>query len=137
MKRFRIGFFTALCVIFCIFLLQNGLAQNAAALEVTDAAICTGVENRACVDPKEEFSSGVDRLYCFTRITGAKDDTEVTHVWYYGDIERARITLAVLSPSYRTYSSKKIQSHEIGKWRVEVLGPDDTVLKTIPFSIVQ
>ena len=76
MKRFRIGFFTALCVIFCIFLLQNGLAQNAAALEVTDAAICTGVENRACVDPKEEFSSGVDRLYCFARITGAKDDTE-------------------------------------------------------------
>ena len=106
-------------------------------LEVVDSAICAGVEDLACVDPSEEFSGGVDKLYCFTRITGAKDDTEVTHVWYYGDIERARITLAVLSPSYRTYSSKRIQIYEIGPWRVDVLGPDGTVLKTISFTIVE
>ncbi|MBN2242597.1 MAG: DUF2914 domain-containing protein [Acidobacteria bacterium] len=105
-------------------------------MEVADSAICASVEERACVDPKEEFSAGVEKLYCFTRINGAAVDSEITHVWYYGDIERARISLAVRSASYRTFSSKRIQAHEVGRWRVEVLGPDGAVLKTIPFSIV-
>jgi hypothetical protein len=136
MKNLRISFAAILCALFCSSLLQNGMAQDAAALEVADSAICAGVEDRACVDPKEEFSAGVEKLYCFTRINGAQGDVEITHVWYYGDIERAHISLAVRSASYRTYSSKRIQAHETGKWRVEVLGPDGTVLKTIPFSIV-
>ena len=137
MKTFRKSLFTMVCLLFSLFIVQSGLGQDAPALEVMDPAVCTSVENRACVDPKEEFSAGVERLYCFTRITGAGEDTEVTHVWYYGNIERARVPLSVRSASYRTYSSKKIQAHEIGQWRVEVLGPDGSVLKTISFSVVQ
>ena len=137
MKKVQISFFAVLCMLFSLSLLQNSLGQDAAALEVADPAVCTSVVDRACVDPKEEFSAAVEKLYCFTRITGAQEDTEVTHVWYFGDIERARITLAVRSSSYRTYSSKRIQTHETGPWRVEVLGPDGTVLKTISFSVVQ
>ena len=136
MTKLKISLLMILCTVFCISLLPNGLGQDQSALEVVDSAICSNVENRACVDPKGEFSSGVDRLYCFTRISGAKGDTEVTHVWYFGDIERARVTLAVRSSSYRTYSSKRIQPHEIGPWRVEVLDSAGTLLKRIPFSIV-
>jgi hypothetical protein len=136
MKKLRTSFLAILCMTFCITILQSGMGQDAAALEAVDSAICTGVEDRACVDPREEFSTGVEKLYCFTRINGAREDIEITHVWYFGDIERARITLAVRSSSYRTYSSKRIQAHETGKWRVEVLGPDGTVLKTIPFAVV-
>jgi hypothetical protein len=77
----------------------------------------------------------IERLYCFTRITGATDDTQVTHVWYYGDVERARITLDVRSSSYRTHSSKKIQAFETGKWRVDILDAAGNVLKSVPFSI--
>ncbi len=137
MKTFRKSIVTIACLLFSVLIVQKGLSQDAAALEVVDPAVCTSVENRACVDPKEEFSVSVDRLYCFTRITGAREDTEVTHVWYYGNIERARIPLSVRSASYRTNSSKRIQAHEAGQWRVEVLGPDGSVLKTISFSIVQ
>ena len=137
MKKVRISFFAILCMLFSLSLLQNSLGQDAAALEVADPAVCTSVVDRACVDPKEEFSAAVEQLYCLTRITGAQEDIEVTHVWYFGDIERARISLAVRSSSYRTYSSKRIQAHEAGQWRVEVLGPDGSVLKTISFSIVQ
>ena len=137
MKKVRISFLAVLCMLFCLSLSQSGLSQDAPTLEVVDSAICTSIENRACVNPREEFSGGVEKLFCFTRIKGAKDDTEVTHVWYYGDIERARITLEVLSPNYRTYSSKRIQIYEIGPWRVDVLGPGGTVLKTISFTIVE
>lgn len=137
MKKSRTSFFAVLCMLFCICFLRSGLCQDAPALEVKDSAVCASIENRACVDAKEEFSVSVEKLYCLTRINGAQDDIEATHVWYYGDIERARVTLAVRSSSYRTNSSKRIQAHEIGKWRVDVLGPDGTVLKTIPFSVVQ
>ena len=134
--KLKISLLTILCMVFCLSLLPNAAAQDPPALEVADSAICTNVDNRACVDPREEFSSGVDRLYCFTRITGAQEDTEITHVWYFGDIERARVTLAVRTSNYRTYSSKRIQAHETGPWRVEVLASNGTLLKKIPFSIV-
>lgn len=137
MKKSRIGFFMIVCMFMSISLIPNGLCQDDASLEIMNAAICSNVENRACVDPKEEFSTAVDRLFCFTRVTGAQEDIEVTHVWYYGEIERARINLSVRASSWRTYSSKRIQAHETGKWRVDVLGPGDTLLKSIPFTIAQ
>jgi hypothetical protein len=137
MKKFRISFMTILCMLFSISPAQNLFCQDGSSLEVMDAAICLNVENRACVDPKEEFSTANETLYCFTRVTGAKGDIEVAHVWYYGDVERARISLSVRSSRWRTFSSKRIQAHETGKWRVEVLGPGNTLLKTIPFTVVQ
>lgn len=137
MKKLQLDLLAILFMFFCTSLLPNGLSQDQPRLEVIDSAICTNVENHDCLDPKEEFSATVDRLYCFTRITGGQGDTDVVHVWYYGDIERARVTLAVRSSSYRTYSSKRIQAHEIGQWRVEVLDSKGTLLKKIPFSIVQ
>lgn len=136
MKKSRISLIAILCMLFVLCLIPSGFSQETPALEVTDAAICQNVENRACVGAKEEFPANIDKLYCFTRINGAAEDTEVTHVWYYGDIERFRISLPVRSNSWRTYSSKKIQAQETGKWRVEVLGPGDKLLKTISFSIV-
>ncbi len=137
MKTLRISFMAILCMFFGISPAQNLFCQDDSSLEVMEAAICLNVENRACVDPKEEFSTADETLYCFTRVTGAKGDIEVTHVWYYGDVERARISLSVRSSSWRTFSSKRIQAHETGKWRVEVLGPGDVLLKTIAFTVVQ
>lgn len=136
MKQSSAGVFVILSMCIGIFCVGTAFSQQAAGLGVADPAVCTNIENRACVDPKTEFSLPIDKLYCFTRITGAKEDTEITHVWYYGDIERARIPLAVRSSSYRTYSSKKIQAYETGKWRVEILDSGGAVLKTIPFEIV-
>lgn len=137
MKKFRISLIAVLCMLFSISPAQNLFCQDDSSLEVMDAAMCLNVENRACVDSKEEFSTADETLYCFTKVTGAKGDIEVTHVWYYGDFERARISLSVRSSSWRTFSSKRIQAHETGKWRVEVLGPGGTTLKTIPFTVVQ
>jgi len=50
-----------------------------------------------------------------------------------GSSMRARVDLAIKSSTWRTYSSKIIQPHEIGSWRVEVLDPEGTVLKVIQF----
>ena len=125
-----------LCLFAAVFVTRAGFGQETAGLEVKDPAICTNVESRTCVDPKTEFSLPVDRLYCFTRITGAAGDTEIAHVWYYGDVERARIALTVRTSSFRTYSYKTIQPHETGKWHVDVVDSSGAVLKTVPFEVV-
>ena len=112
-------------------------AQVSNTLEVVAAAICKDVVDREAVDVGNSFSTTVPRLYCFTKIVGASQPTEVVHVWSYGDVERARVSLAVNAATWRTYSSKAIQAHEIGTWRVDVLDAAGNLLETINFEITQ
>lgn len=108
---------------------------TAADLQVEEAVVCTDVVDRQPVDSAVSFPVSTGRLYCYTRIVGAQEATQVAHVWYYGDEERARVTLAVNGSNWRTYSSKLIQAHEIGTWRVEVLDADGNNLETVQFEI--
>jgi len=112
-------------------------AQEAPSLEVAVAAICQDVVDREPVDAGVSFPASVGTLYCFTKITGAQEPTTITHVWYFGATERARVELDVNSASWRTWSSKIIQAHEIGSWRVDVLDQEGTVLKELQFEITQ
>ncbi|MBN1843428.1 MAG: DUF2914 domain-containing protein [Deltaproteobacteria bacterium] len=125
----------ALVMAVCIFQTSMIQAQEAVSLEVTDAAICEDVVDRAPVNAGTTFNASVGKLYCFTRITGALEPTTVTHVWYFGEMQRAGVVLAAGSANWRTKSSKIIQPHEWGPWHVDVLGPDGELLSTIPFEI--
>ena len=111
-------------------------AEETSALTIQDPAICLDVVARACVDANDVFPASVGKLFCFTKILGAQEPTTITHVWYFGDIERARVNLTIRSVHFRTFSSKRIQPHEIGNWRVDVLGPGDVLLKSITFEVV-
>ena len=116
------------------------LTLNVAAAEglsVEDAAICANVVDREPTDVGTSFPVSVGKLYCFTKIVGAQEPTEVSHVWYFGDEERARVTLSVKAANWRTYSSKILQEHEVGSWRVEVLDADGNNLQTVDFEVVQ
>lgn len=121
----------------CFFVLSTAHCEEIIPLTVKDAAICLEVVGRVCVDPNDVFPSNVGKLSCFTRIFGAQEEIQITHVWFFGDIERARVALNVRSVSFRTYSTKIIQPHEIGDWHVDVLGPGEKLLKTIKFEIVK
>jgi hypothetical protein len=112
-------------------------AQMQDKIEVAAAAICKDVVDREAVDVGTRFPNSVQRLYCYTKIVGADQPTEIVHVWNYGDVERARITLSVKSSNWRTFSSKAIQAHEIGAWRVDVLDTAGNLLKTINFEVTQ
>jgi hypothetical protein len=111
--------------------------QGPVSLTVEFATICRDVVNREAVDSGTRFQASVGKLYCFTKIIGAQTYSEIIHVWYYGETEKARVTLEVNSPRWRTYSSKIIQPQEIGEWHVDVLGPEGNRLMSIPFAISQ
>ncbi len=112
-------------------------AQDLSDLSVEFGAICENVVNHEVVSASTSFPSSIGKLYCFTKITGAKEPTQITHVWYYGDTERARVELAVKAASWRTYSSKLIQPHETGTWHVDVLDNEGRILETYRFDIYQ
>ena len=112
-------------------------APQTTPFEVKFAVICRDVVDREAVGAGSTFPASVGKLYCFTKIVGVKGPTEIIHVWYYGGTERARVTLAVNSPTWRTYSSKIIQAHETGEWHVDVLGAEGKSLLSVPFRITR
>jgi hypothetical protein len=113
------------------------LEEDTTTLTVENGTICKDVVDHTAVEPGTSFPASVEKLYCYTKIVGAIDPTEITHVWFYGDTERARVTLAVNSPLWRTYSSKIIQPHDIGSWNVVVLDQYENVLESFSFTIVE
>ena len=113
------------------------LAISAVNMEVANSAICEKIVNRETVNEGRSFSASVGKLYCFSKIANIDSYTEVVHAWYYGNTERARITLNVNPPAWRTYSSKIIQAHEIGSWRVEILDASGNLLNTVHFEVTQ
>ncbi|MDY6844699.1 MAG: DUF2914 domain-containing protein, partial [Thermodesulfobacteriota bacterium] len=104
-------FFSVCCItailltLFNMTFLASVHAQESLSLTVENGAICLDVINREIIDAGTSFSVSVGKLYCFTRIVGAHNPTSVTHVWNYGETERARVTLEVNSANWRTYSS--------------------------------
>jgi hypothetical protein len=109
--------------------------QQAAQLEVSVAAICKEVVDHEPEGSGTSFPVSVGKLYCFTKITGAQSPTQITHVWSFDGNERARVDLAVNAASWRTYSSKIIQPHELGAWSVDVLDSAGNVLKRLEFEV--
>ncbi len=112
-------------------------AQQSGALKVASASICENVVNREAVGSGTNFAVSVGRLYCFSNIGDIQNPTEIVHTWYYGETQRASVSLGVNPPSWRTYSSKIIQAHEIGTWRVEILDASGNLLETVRFEITQ
>ena len=135
MKRFCFSSYVWLAIIsLCLLIPFTSHAQQAGALNVESASICTGVANREAVDAGTSFAVSVGRLYCFSKLADIQESTDIVHVWYYGETERARISLGVNPPAWRTYSSKIIQAHEIGAWRVEILDASGNLLETLKFE---
>ena len=104
-------------------------------IQVQEMAFCTGVKDRQPVGADTVFSNTVERIYCLTRVVGAKDTTSVTHVWYRGDKEMARVKLSVKSASWRTWSSKRIWEKWTGTWRVDVVGEGGKVVGRKGFAV--
>ena len=111
------------------------MAQETSTAKVTEISICTAVQDRVPVGSDTTFSGDVERLFCFTTITGAAADSSVIHVWYHGDKEMARQALNVKADNWRTWSSKRIMESWTGEWRVDILSAAGTVLESKAFTV--
>ena len=96
--------------------------------------ICTAVEDRQPSGAGTVFPDDLDKIYCFTKIGGAEDTTNVYHVWYFGNDEIARVKLPVKAISWRTWSSKKLNML-LGNGHVEIVSESGDILGKAEFEI--
>ncbi len=102
--------------------------------KVTEAVICTGMEQREPKGTAETFDANVGQLYCFTRIERAAGTT-IKHAWYWRDALQAEVSLSVGGSPWRTWSQKNIQPMQTGAWRVDVVAEDGKALKSVSFTV--
>lgn len=105
------------------------------ALEVEELSLARGIEQRQPVDVLDNVPADIGRLYCFSRVTGAQEDTRIAHVWYWQDREMARVELPVRSSNWRTWSSKRILPEWTGDWKVVVEDAEGRIVAEKVFRV--
>lgn len=140
MRQINWFFFILMCVSMTLipFLFSATLqAQDTSNTEfvLEEAAICRNIVDRAPIGRGSVFHTDTERLYCFTKVVGAKTDTTIIHHWYLNGKLKASVTLPVNSASWRTWSSKKITPDDTGDWMVEILTADGNAVESILFLV--
>lgn len=128
-----------LMVVFGLILISSRVggqeAKAKTSFDNVETVLCRGIEERMPVGEDSIFAPDVDRVYLWTKLTGAMDTTVVWHAWIYNGTEMARVELPVRSSSFRTWSSKAILPKWLGNWEVRVLDGDGAILKSVLFKI--
>jgi len=109
------------------------LYAESTGIEAEKMVFCRGINGLEPVGASSQFFGPIEKIYCFTRISGASDTTCVYHVWYYEEKEMARVMLPIKSASWRTWSSKNMIEDWEGAWRVDVTAQDSSVIATREF----
>lgn len=110
-------------------------APTESAIEVTEAVVATGIQDRAPVGSADSFRTGVERLYYYTIFEGDFPATTLEHVWLHEGEEVGRVSLRAEGPRWRTWSSKAIAPEWTGSWEARVVDGDGTVLASTSFNI--
>lgn len=118
-----------------IIICSVAVAVQANELRVEDHTITAAIENRMPVDSIDSYPADYGKLYSFSRITGAREETYITHVWFYEHQEMARVSLPVRSSDWRTYSSKRFLPQWVGEWSVVIEDAQGRPLSEVSFRL--
>ncbi len=130
-------------LVFILFFASLGISQSDSGLTnvepadklIVEAMLCTGIADRMPIDTVSEFGLDVDRVYLWSKISGATDTLVIRHLFIYEGETLLDLELPVKSASWRTWSYKTIPANWSGKWEAQVIGADGTVMATIPFTV--
>jgi len=103
------------------------------ASEVTRAQFTTQILDREPVDMVITLSTDQTQVNYFTELTDLTGHT-VTHQWLYGDDIMFEKNFQVGGARWRVWSSKTLQPGWTGRWTVNTLDEDRSLLKTQVFE---
>ncbi len=112
-------------------------AQISPDLRILRAVIATQVIDREPVGVDRTFTRAAETLCCFTHLENPGPVTILDHVWFYRGEEMARIPLRVDTPSWRTWSTKRIRPDWTGTWRVDVQDVEGRVITSLEFEYIR
>lgn len=104
-------------------------------LTLVHAAMCESIENLMPVYPAVVFSISKGEIICFTAFDPVPKKTHVFHKWYKRDRLISRSKLTMNPPKWSSFSSMQLRNVDKGAWRVDITDANDTILKTLRFSI--
>jgi len=103
---------------------------------VAEAFVCTEVRNGTPRGKAVVFSLRHGKLYCFTDFDHVEEETVVQHTWFFKDSVVSQIKLTLKPPRWSTYSSTTLRKNDRGPWRIEITDTNNSLLATLPFSVV-
>lgn len=102
-------------------------------LYVINAVLAKNVVEREPVDIVQSYDVSDDEGWCFARIYNSEGLLTITFKWYHEDSIYIQVDAKIgESKSWRTYSNVQLKE---GPWRIEIIGPDNSVLKEIRFNV--
>ena len=108
-------------------------AMAGTSLVIRDFVLTHGIYERGPVGTTDSFSIDDGRGFAFVRIANEGAPTTVSFVWMYGTETHANISMNVgTSSGWRTWSSVNLKP---GKWRVDVMSNDGTILAQRSFMV--
>jgi hypothetical protein len=110
-------------------LLFSSAAVSAQALEVSEAKLGKGVQDRMIVDETTTFAVN-EKAYLWLRVTGGPGEVNVT--WSIGD-HSDTVPLKIAGSPWRTWANKTLW--QAGDWKVTVTDSGGQVLKEISFQV--
>jgi hypothetical protein len=105
-------------------------AGSKAKLEITDARLGRGVEDREITGEDSTFTAG-EQVYVWMRVVGGPSDP-ITVTWKVGE-HSSSYQLQVGGSPWRTWACKTVAS--AGEWEVTVADPDGGVLRRLSFHV--
>ena len=126
-----------LWVVFFLMLFPASLAvsQENGKLTLDEALMCEEIKDSAPVNKTVVFSIALRKAVCFTSFSAVPDNVVIYHNWYTRDKMVARVRLRLKAPRWSTFSSIPLKETDKGPWRVEVLDPDQKLLRILRFSV--
>jgi len=94
----------------------------------------TNVENREVVGESAAFGPEVPKIVAWTRVSGANQPVQITHIWKRDGKTVATVPLNIQSASYRTFSRRTVAG-EPGAWSVDVIDPIGKVVARKEFTV--
>ena len=106
-------------------------------LTLVRAMMCQEIKEYQPVNPAVVFSVSIGEVYCFSAFSPVPVQTVIDYKWYRRDDLVTTRRVVLYSPKWSTYSSIHLRVADIGPWRVEIIGPEEQVLKVLRFSVTR
>jgi hypothetical protein len=108
---------------------QEGEAA-AGGIQITEAKLGTGVENRELIGEDSTFALS-SKVFLWMKVTGGTSD-QITVIWKNGETTHPT-TLMIGGSPWRTWATKN--ATKAGEWSVSVTDTAGSVLKEMTFKV--
>ncbi len=128
-------YFIVLILILWGILASATAAAEPAKAKLVQSVMCEAIENFKPVSPSVVFSISQGEVFCYSSFDPVYEKTHIFHKWYKMDKLIFTMKLTLTPPKWASFSRVQIREADKGPWRVEIRDADNTLLKTLRFSM--